>query len=390
MRLINVDTLQLEEFFDDDIPEYATLSHTWGKEEVSFQDLCWLHEYEGDRESFASIETLLSSLGRSSVEKAAKLRQRAGFDKIMQTARLAKMNQLRYAWVDTCCIDKTSSAELSEAINSMFRWYQGSRICYAHISDVVLHTEHFTNNGAWEYEFARSRWFTRGWTLQELLAPRIVSFFDRNWNFIGEKSTLAEMVSTITKIPCDFLNRHRRLQDVALASRMSWASGRRTSRKEDMAYCLLGLCDINMPLLYGEGERAFVRLQQEIIKEYSDQSLFAWGIDQAIGETSSIFAPSPAFFTRAGSLSLENFNSSSSDFQMTNRGLQIELPLVRLPMFQGARREVCHYAILDVKDRDLGHLCFPLFSPRLHEDGTQTGDEFLKSPLSANPTSSGA
>ncbi|GKT84805.1 HET domain-containing protein [Colletotrichum tofieldiae] len=161
---------------------------------------------------------------------------------------------------------------------------------------------------------------------------------------------------------------------------MSWASGRQTSRKEDMAYCLLGLCDINMPLLYGEGERAFVRLQQEIIKEYSDQSLFAWGVDQTISATSSIFAPSPAFFTRAGSLSLENFNSSSSDFQMTNRGLQIELPLVRLPVFKGTRSQVCYYAILDVKDKDLCHLCFPLFSPRFHEDGMQNGDEFLKSP----------
>ncbi|KZL67049.1 het domain-containing protein [Colletotrichum incanum] len=380
MRLINVDTLQLEEFFDEEIPEYATLSHTWGKDEISFQDLCWLHEYEGNCESFASIETILPSLGRSSAEKAHRLRRRSGFDKIVQTAQLAKAKRLRYAWVDTCCIDKTSSAELSEAINSMFRWYQDSKICFAFLSDVVLQTGNFPTNGEWEYQFARSRWFTRGWTLQELLAPRSLVFFDRNWNAFGEKSRLAELISISTKIPYDILRRERRLQDVALASRMSWASGRQTSRKEDMAYCLLGLCDINMPLLYGEGEKSFLRLQQEIIKEYSDQSLFAWGVDQTISATSSIFAPSPAFFTRAGSLSLENFNSSSSDFQMTNRGLQIELPLVRLPVFKGTRSQVCYYAILDVKDRDLSHLCFPLFSPRFHEDGMQNGDEFLKSP----------
>ncbi|OHE91069.1 hypothetical protein CORC01_13625 [Colletotrichum orchidophilum] len=128
MRLINVDTLQLEEFFDGNMPEYAILSHTWGKEEVSFRDLCWLHEYEGNREAFASLEGLMASATMNSEDKAQKLRRRSGFDKIMQSAHLAKMESLRYIWIDTCCIDKSSSAELSEAINSMFRWYQEAEI----------------------------------------------------------------------------------------------------------------------------------------------------------------------------------------------------------------------------------------------------------------------
>ena len=155
----------------------------------------------------------------------------------------------------------------------MNNWYEQSVVCYAYLGDVDKDVED---------EIRKSRWFTRGWTLQELVAPKELIFFDKNWNYLGDKKTLSTLLSQITTIPEEVLDNPPRHRSCSLARKMSWAAGRETTREEDIAYCLLGLFEVNMPLIYGEGARAFIRLQEEIIKETDDQSLFAWGMWERI------------------------------------------------------------------------------------------------------------
>lgn len=228
------------------IPPYAILSHTWGDGEATFQD-------------FAD-------------PKAAVLAK--GFAKIKYTCRRARQNGMGYAWVDTCCIDKTSSAELTEAINSMFQWYASSAVCYAYLADLGPNDAVDTAKPA--SEFACSRWFTRGWTLQELIAPQIVKFYDRDWKFRGTKAGLSRAVSAVTGIDEEVLRDSSTLFGIPVARKMSWAAGRQTTRLEDIAYSLLGIFNMNMAMLYGEGEKAFIRLQEEIVKETNDLTIFAW------------------------------------------------------------------------------------------------------------------
>lgn len=172
-----------------------------------------------------------------------------------------------------CCIDQTSSAELTESINSMFRWYQDAAICYAYLADVAKNLRLSTI----EKRLRKSRWFERGWTLQELIAPSEVVFYSMDWQQVGTKSELAACISDITHIDQLYLN-GANVQLASIAQRMSWAANRETSRDEDVAYCLLGIFDVNMPLIYGEGTKAFQRLQEEIMKAYpEDHTLFAWG-----------------------------------------------------------------------------------------------------------------
>ncbi|KAH8665740.1 heterokaryon incompatibility protein-domain-containing protein [Tricladium varicosporioides] len=222
-------------FGSREVPEYAILSHTWGTEEVTLQD----------------IKTS-NSVGLE------------GYKKVRKACSVAAANGFEYIWIDTCCIDKTSSAELSEALNSMFRWYQEAEKCYAYLADVPHHSSN-QNSSVIRPEFLHSRWFTRGWTLQELIAPLSVIFLDNEWQEIGTKPDLQEEISEITGIPGDFLLGDD-LRHASIAQRMSWASKRETTRIEDLAYCLMGLFGIYMPMLYGEGERAFIRLQEEILR----------------------------------------------------------------------------------------------------------------------------
>ena len=239
MRLINVETFEIEEFLDADIPRYAILSHTWGREEVEF------YEWRSD---------------------AARLKD--GFAKITGARDQARVDGLPYLWIDTCCIDKRSSAELSEAINSMFAWYRDADVCYVYLADVDVLGD-----------LEASKWFTRGWTLQELLAPQNLRLFSCSWAQLGTKEMLADQLSRISLIDVSYLTGED-LRTASIAQRMSWASKRTTKRREDMAYCLLGIFDINMPLLYGEGDKAFLRLQEEILKKTSDESIFAWWQEQ--------------------------------------------------------------------------------------------------------------
>ncbi|GKU08907.1 unnamed protein product [Fusarium langsethiae] len=197
-----------------------------------------------------------------------------GYAKIRNCCSVARNAGFKYVWVDTCCIDKTSSAELSEAINSMYRWYQQAEVCYAYLADVPA--------GQKGHRLPPDcKWFTRGWTLQELIAPSEIIFLNQKWERIGtnSESNLQQEISNITHIPLGILSGDDNVETASIAQRMTWASKRNTSRLEDRAYCLLGIFDINMPLLYGEGVKAFVRLQEEIMKVSDDHSIFAWRAD---------------------------------------------------------------------------------------------------------------
>lgn len=245
----------MQDFPPNKIPNYAILSHTWGNGEVSFQDV--------ERKTY---------------------KQKAGFTKIQNFFKQALKDGYEWVWVDTCCIDKTSSAELSEAINSMYKWYRDAVVCYAYLEDL----EQSEN-------LHKCRWFTRGWTLQELIAPASVIFFNVHWNEMGTRSRLVDELSTITRIPEKILL-GKSPSYCNIAHRMSWASSRETSREEYMAYCLLGLFDLNMVPMYGEGsENAFLRLQQEILQRNSDQTIFLWTHTHDRGN-SGLLATSPKAF----------------------------------------------------------------------------------------------
>ncbi|PSN59940.1 HET-domain-containing protein [Corynespora cassiicola Philippines] len=235
MRLLELsnDKFNLVEYAAD-IPPYAILSHTWGAndDEVSFEDL----------------------LNDTSQRKE-------GYKKLYFCGKQAIKDGLRFFWVDTCCINKSSSAELSEAINSMFRWYRNAAKCYVYLSDVA--STKSTQRGQ---ILQKSRWFTRGWTLQELIAPPSVEFFSVEGQRLGDKHSLEKTLCDITGIPVSALQ-GRVLSCFSVKERMLWAEKRETKREEDAAYSLLGIFDIHMPLIYGEGRKnALSRLERKIRK----------------------------------------------------------------------------------------------------------------------------
>jgi len=222
---------------DDKVPPYAILSHTWGDEEVLFKDLA---------------------------DGTAK--NKAGYTKIRFCGDQAARDELKFFWVDTCCIDKSDAAELQDALNSMFRWYRNAVKCYVYLTDVLTCQQDADGDPGWELAFRKSRWFTRGWTLQELIAPTIVEFFSPEGVYLGNKQSLRHHIHNATGIPLRALQGNI-LPDFSIEARMSWIQKRNTTRKEDKAYSLFGIFDVCMHLLYGEGEeRAFERLREEISK----------------------------------------------------------------------------------------------------------------------------
>ncbi|KAK5209383.1 hypothetical protein LTR41_004919 [Exophiala xenobiotica] len=300
MRLLNTTTLQPKEFVSTEGVKYAILSHRWEDEEVSLQQLV-----------------------------AGDVHGKLGYVKIQCFCRLAAYYGYQYAWVDTCCIDKTSSAELQEAINSMYRWYKEAALCCVYMSDVDS-----------VEDLDQSAWFTRGWTLQELIAPENAWFYNWRWESMGTKTSLVEVLSKISGVPIDLLKGVQNVSDPAarldywsVAQRMSWASKRVTTRTEDTAYCLMGLFDISMPMLYGEGHKAFRRLQEEIIRTTDDHSIFAWSGD---GDgPHDLLASSPACFS--GCADIMRFGTGRNGgqpehFSLTNVGLSISLPVIRQNM----------------------------------------------------------
>ncbi|KAM5546026.1 hypothetical protein V8D89_000152 [Ganoderma adspersum] len=219
--------------------------------------------------------------------------------KVREACAFARVNGYQYIWIDSCCIDKTSSAELSEAINSMYAWYARAEICYAFLADVPPAEDHRKPRS----DFRSSLWFTRGWTLQELIAPRDVLFLSGDWVPIGPKYALVDLIHDITGITEEALLHVEPLDGFSVAQRLSWAAGRETTRVEDQAYSLLGIFDINMPTLYGEGDRAFRRLQEEIMQRVPDQSLFAWGDIYLSTPIFTSVEPDAVSITRASEMS---------------------------------------------------------------------------------------
>lgn len=323
MRLLNTRTLRLKYFDKDDQPKpkYAALSHTWGKEELSFHEMM-------QRRPKDPVEQL------------------AGFKKAQGACRRARRDGYEWIWIDTCCINKNSSSELCQAINSMWSWYYHSARCYAYLEDV--HTE-FSNDGHLGFdinEFGKSKWFTRGWTLQELIAPLSVLFLASDWTELGTKTELRYDLSSITGIE-QAVFRYPSICHYSIAQKMSWPSRRKTSVPEDIAYCLLGLFDVNIPLLYGEGrEKAFKRLQEALIKESNDESIFAW-CPRERNESSlkSILADHPSDFADSKEiLSFSSFKQCGTlhRYDLTNAGLRISLPLFK--------RQLFYYALLRCVD----------------------------------------
>jgi len=236
MRLINTSTGEFGTFWDSRRPQYGILSHTWGDEEVSYLDYLFLTS-NLPVTSVGVIHALLKTPRADS----------AGIKKIQNCCKLARSRGLEWVWVDTCCIDQSSSAELSEAINSMWSWYRDAAECYVYLVDVSARSQEDIAAGEVTREqFRSARWFGRGWTLQELLAPKKELFCDNLWEIIAEKSDIGEELSRITKIPLVFLDGTVSPSDnklCSIAMRMSWVSHRQTTRIEDMAYCMLGLFD---------------------------------------------------------------------------------------------------------------------------------------------------
>ncbi|KAK6853737.1 hypothetical protein PG995_010549 [Apiospora arundinis] len=294
MRLINVKNLQLHEFYEESrIPKYAILSHTWSVDEVGLQ------EFEH-----------LSTGGPNARDTRAK----NGYLKIVAACSAAEASGLEWCWVDTCCIDKKSSAELSEAINSMFKWYSQSRVCMVYLNDMDVRTEAQSEKG--EFPIPDTcRWFTRGWCLQELIAPQNMMFYDKEWNAVATKTDVSQLLSEKSGIPQSVLDDPNELSSIPVACRLAWASKRQTTRVEDQAYCLLGIFDINMPLLYGEGSKAFIRLQEQILQHHGDLSLFAWVPDEGQHKTyMDMFAPSTKQFAH----SYDTYWTSQGNFHTQN------------------------------------------------------------------------
>ena len=296
------------------IPPYAILSHVWELEEVAFLDI-------------------------DDIQRARHMR---GFEKIRLSCQQARRQGLCYVWVDTCCIDKTSSSELSEAINSMFKWYRDAAVCYAYLST----TSHLGNDGDNDpAAFRNSRWLTRGWTLQELIGPKHIEFYGKSWNYLGTKLALRDEISSLTKIPKRLLQYPHVLSSYSIAKRMSWASERITTRLEDQAYSLLGIFNIHMPLLYGEGRMAFLRLQEEILRRSDDESLFVWDGAFLREDTKlDMLAPDAAAFIASGNVELLPIMRDSSQFSVSNKGLHMLTPLIPDPSSEFHIAVLnCHY-----------------------------------------------
>ncbi|KAK4168308.1 heterokaryon incompatibility protein-domain-containing protein [Cladorrhinum sp. PSN259] len=319
MRLLNTQTFKFKIFLSGRRPQYAILSHTWGEDEVTLREF---------------------------LEQAPTTLHRTGYQKIVQCCRVAVEQGFEWAWIDTCCIDKTDNAELTESINSMFRWYREATTCYVFLSDLSV-------DGNLNETLSHCRWFTRGWTLQELIAPPEILFYDRGWVMRGTGQDLQTQIADRTGIPPGVLSGDVQLEEISVCERMSWAAHRRTTRPEDAAYCLLGIFGVNMPMIYGEGQNAFRRLQEQIMQRSNDLTVLAWGLDsrfipphdggmELMGRGFPLLAQSPNVFNRhkMAITSITALNALrgaefNPEFAMTNKGLRITSCLLRLHPEEG-------------------------------------------------------
>jgi len=348
MRLLHIEsnnprdsTLQISfsEFVGSNVPPYAILSHRWREQEVLYDDMAATNR----------------SVARS----------KKGYAKLEMTCRLALEHGLSYVWSDTCCIDKSSSAELSEAINSMYSYYTHSKWCIAYLDDVELGEDQI---------LSRSAWFSRGWTLQELIAPLKLTFYAKSWKKIGTKADSCHQVSIASNIAVEVLRDREAISAMGVSEKMSWAASRVTTRPEDEAYSLMGIFGVNMATLYGEGRSsAFRRLQLEILRTSTDHSLFAWESETVNGD---MLAPSVSCFSNGASYEPCEYLPGLIDrldpmpnYDMTNVGLRIQLPLRREPeriglysAFLACRRKFApEFPVAIYISRFGGSLNFPRF-----------------------------
>lgn len=222
---------------------YAILSHTWldnKNQEVKFKD-------------FRGYRSRLK-------------RKAAGYEKVAFTMKQAEKDNLQYCWVDTCCINRKDSAEYAAALKSMFDWYRQSEICYVLLSDVST-SKSATKKKKLEDQIRDSRWFTRGWTLQELVAPKTVKFFSSDKKYLGDKIGLIDLISKITKIPQEVLREPDRLKEIGIAKKFYWSAGRQTFAPEDKAYCLLGILGVDIEIIPGQEATAFARVLDAIYRK---------------------------------------------------------------------------------------------------------------------------
>ena len=368
MRLLNCNRFlrgesdALIEFLDDDnTPPYYILSHRWGEDELTYKDCV-----KGRNKTGAGFFKVYNYCQFA----------RARHAKLLEiTPELAQRWPSCFVWVDTCCIDKRSSAELSEAINSMWKYYKESWECHVYLQDVPAPQSNGERNAHGEHleaeseqheatgQLIKSKWFTRGWTLQELLAPRDVSFLRSDWTVMGHKCSLftghpwhgtprpcnlcqegpmnspslQTSLELITGIGRQYLDNSDMIPTASIARRMSWASSRSTTRKEDEAYCLLGIFNVNMPLLYGEGSKAFRRLQAEILSSSTDQSLFAWQESRdTLNADVGLLADSTRDFHNCSDIEVHLIELAAWPYSLTNLGVELRLQARRIVDDRGA------------------------------------------------------
>jgi hypothetical protein len=306
MRLIHSRTLQFHEFYDNAIPKYVILSHTWGEGEISYADMCrlqklqaYISRVQSTQDAKVSWNIVSGFVTEGEYETTCLLRESRGYTKLTMTAEVASQFGFDYFWMDTCSIDKSSSAELQEAINSMYRWYRESSFCLVHLEDVDMDSIEDLST-----QLQDCKWIGRGWTLQELIAPRSCLFLDKNWRPIAYRNSswMLKALHEATGIPQHVLETCD-LSRSSVAQKMSWAAGRITTRAEDRAYSLIGIFGVHMAMLYGEGENAFRRLQEEILRNTPDDSIFAWQAQELdFSICSGLLASSPSEFQHCGNI----------------------------------------------------------------------------------------
>lgn len=306
IRLLEVERYELPH--EDEIKRqqglpYVIFSHVWQQKEILFDDVPQF-----------KIWARTPSPPPWAKSDSAK--------KVQATCRAVLQRyqeKILHLWLDTVCINKKNLTELSMSINSMYRWYKQAQACFVYLEDFPS-----KDVSVW----TESKWFIRGWTLQELVAPKDVVFFDKHWRVLGNKLGLWKELANRTKIDQKYLLHHVNISQASISQRMSWFGGRETTVPEDTAYCLLGIFGVNMPLLYGEGrERAFRRLQEEIMRYSDDHSLFAWKSPSR--HASGLLASYPAYFQGMNDYMHHANAQNNRPFQMTNKGISIDLYLQR-------------------------------------------------------------
>ncbi|KAJ4147862.1 hypothetical protein LMH87_002364 [Akanthomyces muscarius] len=268
--------------------------------------------------SISTNKKTQSTLSREQLEQACEHARRCGVE---------------YIWIAELCIDRTSSADLDDAVNGSRRRLRNSTVCFAYLHDLPAEvTTPDSDSSAW----SRCRYWKRAWTLQELLLAPRVQFYDAYWNYRGDKDSpeLAPLLSGITRIPRSVLLDSTTLSDVALAVRISWSVGRVAAREEDTAYALVAITEATLPVRYGEGaERAFIRLQEELLRDTRDGSLLAWRSARD-GEVRGLLARSPSefgHFAPAAAKELQRPWVFNGKVRFSSKGIELESRVCKGP-----------------------------------------------------------